>query len=353
MWVKNPPSWVSILVAATALLVLAGTRPASAAPIPEPAWPAKCPLRVGLFLDQSSSLAGGFGDVQQAAQDLVDALRDHPSEVMVAGFGTTASVVHQPTDVSTKRERSAVKKAIGDLDTFPDGSGQSATNWEAALQLAESSQVQIAVILTDGIPNVYGSPVQQADPPDRAALTAAAKVADRLKKAGTRVVPVGIELGQGGVENLVAISGPTPDDDYFLTRANVLRGELYEIAAKSCGVPVSALPTPEPPAFPLRTVILGVLAGVVLLVAAGLGVHRVRNRATARPAAVKSAPRAPVRDQILRISDLTETTGATAATPEPTPDPKSDDPPAAPPAKGRSMSLDFLRRPPDEGMHDR
>ena len=313
--VKKLPSWVGTFIVATTLLVLAGAPPANAAPVPEPAWPAKCPLRVGLILDQSASLAAGFGDVQQASQDLVDALRDHPSEVMVAGFGTTASVVHPLTDVSTKPARNAVKKAIRDLDTFSNASGHGATNWEAALQLAESSQVQIAVVLTDGLPNVYGSPVQQAEPGDDSALTAARKVADRLKRSGTRVVPVGMDLGEGGVENLAAISGPKAGDDYFLTRVNVLRGELYQIAAKSCGVPVAALPIPEPPVFPLRNVIIGLVAGVALLVAAGLGINRVRSGVKRPSSTPVSAPAAPVQDRILRVSDLKGSASASTTMP--------------------------------------
>jgi von Willebrand factor type A domain len=350
MRVKKLPSWVNAFIAATMLLVLVVARPANAAPVPEPAWPAKCPLRVGLLLDRSASLAAGFDDVQQASQDLVDALRDHPSEVMIAGFGTTASVVHPLTNVSTKSGRSAVKKSIRDLTTFSNGSGQGGTNWEAALQIAESSELQIAVILTDGIPNVYGSPVQQAEQGDDSALVAARKVSDRLKRSGTRVVPVGIELGEGGVENLVAISGLTPGDDYFLTRVNVLRGELYQIAAKSCGVPVAALPTPEPPAFPLRNIIIGLVVGVALLVAAGLGINRIRNGMKPQTSTPVAAPPAPVRDRILRVSDLTGSVGASRTTLS---EPEVDDPVSQPPAKPRSMSLDFLRRPPDGGAHDR
>jgi len=347
------PTGLGILFGALLLLVLTSARPASAALVPQPAWPAKCPLRVGLFLDQSSSLAAGFGDVKNASQDLVDALRDHPSEVMVAGFGTNASVVHPLTDVSTKPGRTAVKKAIRGLDTFNDSSGQGATNWEAALQLAESSEVQIAVILTDGLPNVYGSPVQQAEPGDDSALTAARKVADRLKRSGTRVVPVGMDLGEGGVENLAAISGPKAGDDYFLTRVNVLRGELYQIAAKSCGVPISALPTPEPPAFPLRNVIIGLVAGVALLVVAGFGINRVRNGVKRPPSTPVSPPPTPVEDRILRVSDLT---GSVAAPTAPPPEPQADepeDPISRPPTKPRSMSMDFLRRPHDGGAPDR
>jgi hypothetical protein len=335
---------VCCLVGATVLLLVVGAQPANAAPVPEPAWPAKCPLRVGLFLDRSTSLQAGFDDVQQASKDLVDALRDHPSEVMVAGFGTTASVARPLTDVSNKSGRSAVKDAIDSLTTF-DGSGQGATNWEAALQVAQSSKVQIAVILTDGIPNVYGSPVQQVKQGDDSALTAARKVADRLKRSGTRVVPVGIELGEGGVENLEAISGSTAGDDYFVTRVTVLRGELYQIAAKSCGVPVSALPTPEPPGFPLRNVIIGVVAGVALLVGMGLAVNRLRTGSKPGNHLSRSARPAPVRDRVLRVSDVTD--GVSAPT-TPSPEPEAEDPGSRPPTSGRSMSLDFLRRPPDD-----
>ena len=55
---------------------------------PNPPWPSHCPLRLGLVVDQSESMAARFGEVREAASNVVDALRDKHSEISIIGFGT-------------------------------------------------------------------------------------------------------------------------------------------------------------------------------------------------------------------------------------------------------------------------
>src|SRR5947208_2641386 len=89
-------SWLVVLAVCTLLsvpLMLLPAGMAAAATTTEPSWPSRCPLKVGLLLDRSSSMAPTFKTVRSSASDLVDALRDQPSQVVVVGFGTKADVV--------------------------------------------------------------------------------------------------------------------------------------------------------------------------------------------------------------------------------------------------------------------
>ncbi|GAA1832267.1 vWA domain-containing protein [Microlunatus capsulatus] len=336
--------------------------PAVAAPVieAEPDWPGRCPVTVALVVDQSASLEGSFDKVRQASEDMVDALRDRPSQVMIVAFGTEAQVVEPLTDVSDPSGRRRVKRSIDNLDTFSNASGQGGTNWEAGLALAAAAKPQIVVVLTDGLPNAYGNPVQGDEDGGDAALLAAQKVANGLKRAGTRVVPVGIALGPGGTQNLAAISGNRPGEDYFATDLDRLRRELYGVAARSCGVPISALPTPEPTAFPLAKTLIGAAVGLVALLIAGMVLNRRRNGpptvAPLTPAASKEPRKRSVgRAAPLKLADVAPPV-PTRTKPEP-PEAADSSPPASPPSRARSMSLDFLRdesgpaghqRPPDE-----
>lgn len=275
------------------LLALAGCLipavPASAAP--QPSWPARCPLTVGLLVDRSSSMASSFAEVRGASKDLVDALRGRHTQVTIIGFGTAADVLLPLTDVARQDARRRVKSAIGDLDAL--SGDQAGTNWDAALQLAGQFDLSVVVILSDGDPTVSGAAVgggavRSGDP--EAALAAARVSADRLKTAGTRVVPVGIGLRAGSEQHLAAISGPVPGDDYYSTNLTGLRRQLYDIASKSCGIPVAALPTPEPPGFPLREALVLTFLVLAGLLGAGLLVQRLRRgprRAGPRPPPVR------------------------------------------------------------------
>jgi hypothetical protein len=263
---------------------------------PNPPWPASCPLRLGLVVDQSSSMVGRFGDVREAARNVVDSLRDKPSEVSIIGFGTDAEVISAAVDVSNDDARHQLKDRIDELDAH-DGD-DSATNWEAAFVAARTLDLDVVILMTDGFPNVYGNPVQEG--PE--AITAAVAAADQLKSEGTRVTAVGIDLESGGEDNLRVITGPGRGDDYYVTGTAGLLRQLYGIVASSCGVPLTALPQPEPPTFPWGPTILGTLAGLALLTVVAFLFHRRRATVTApsRPS------RAVARDHRIDHSHLTE-----------------------------------------------
>lgn len=271
------------VVCAVAFIVLSGQMPAPAQPsVPNPAWPSRCPLRLGLVVDQSSSMTARFGEVREAAGNVVDALRDKPSEVTIIGFGTTAEVIAPVVDVSDDDARHDLKDRVGEL-TAHDGA-DSATNWEAALIAAGEQRLDVVVLITDGFPNVYGDPVREG--PE--AVAAAVAAANRLKSGGTRLAAVGIELQPGGEENLEFITGPRSGEDYYSTDTAGLLRRLYEIVAASCGVHIAQLPQPEPPEFPWLPTILGTLGGILLISLAALMLHRRRALAGGGPAPARS-----------------------------------------------------------------
>ncbi|MGW5723415.1 vWA domain-containing protein [Amycolatopsis sp. NPDC003865] len=243
-----------------------------------PPWPAHCPLRLGLLIDQSTSMEPRFGKVREAASNVVDALRDKRSEVSIIGFGTDAQVIRSGVDVSDDDSRHQLKDQIEDL-SVRDGSNDGATNWEAALLAAKGLDLDVAVLVTDGLPNAYGNPVQQGDQ----AVPAAIAAAGQLKTGRTRVAGVGIDLDQDGTRNLASVTGPIAGQDYFVTDTAGLLRQLYGIVASSCGVVIAALPQPEPPVFPWTEVLLGLLGALLALAAVAYGLHRRRGGSRTRP----------------------------------------------------------------------
>ncbi len=306
----------SAVLAATTLMSPA------AADVANPPWPSKCPLKVGLLVDQSDSMASRFSDVREATRNVVDALRDKPSEVSLVGFGTTARVFGTAVPVANDDDRHRLKDEIDQLDTGTDVGG--ATNWQAALAAVQPLDLDVVVLITDGQPTTYGVPAQD----DREqALPQAAAAADTLKSAGTRVVAVGIELDTSAAANLAAVTGPAVDQDYFASDTRGLLRQLYNIVASSCGVHIDALPRPEPAQFPWTDVLLYAGAVLLAIALAGLFLHLRRRTPRVQP----TVPRQPrkVVAPTLAHDDLVREL-------------RKDDPP--PPAR-RSRSLDFLQDP--------
>ncbi|WP_328644901.1 VWA domain-containing protein [Amycolatopsis sp. NBC_00348] len=268
------------VICAVVLFSLFGQLPFATAQTIEanPPWPAHCPLRIGLLIDQSSSMEPRFDEVREAASNVVDALRDKHSEVSIIDFGTDARVVRSAVDISDDDSRHQLKEQIGDLSAH-DGDNDGATNWEAAFLAAKELRLNVAVLITDGLPNVYGNPVQEGDE----AVPAAIAASTQLKRDHTRVAGVGIDLDQVGARNLASVTGPNVGQDYFVTDTSGLLRQLYGIVASSCGVTIAALPQPEPPVFPWGKVLLGTLGGLVLLALVAYALHR-RRGTSVRPA---------------------------------------------------------------------
>lgn len=279
------PSYALALVTASAALLLS-CPPAARADSPNPPWRQQCPQRIALVLDLSESMGPNFDSVKQSASDLIDALRGARNEVAVVTFGTDAAVAVSATNVGADDARRHVKEQVDDLTLLEGNLG--GTNWDAALITIHGLHPDVVILLTDGQPTAHGQPATGGSGPlDPEHLASAVREADALKSSGTRIVGLGMGLLPDNVSNLVAVTGPTDGDDFYQTDASGLLNKLYDVASKACGVPVIALPQPEPGTFPLMSVIgVGVVA-VLATVIGGLLLsrHRSGTAALATPAA--------------------------------------------------------------------
>jgi hypothetical protein len=314
-------------------------------------------------------MQGSLGTAKHAAQDFVDALRGAPNQVAVVAFGNTAAVAMPPTDVSESSGRKRLKSAISGL-RLTDG-----TNWQAALLADEGLRPDLVLLITDGNPTSYnqGSGVTSGTAPgglpaqgyDATSLQAALAVADRMRASGTRIV--GLGLGSFiTAPNIAAVSGPAPNDDYYITDVSRLAHQLYDVASKACAIPIAALPKPERPPFPYGLV-LGLVGGALaLVIIGGLLLSRQRTgpdragrggsdsggsggrRGTSRPPAT-------LPDPSIRLDPLDAPSAHLLADDDPDDEPgaispdRTARPPAGPGPRKRRVSLDFLDADPPAG----
>ncbi len=184
-----------------------------------PAFPAQCGLRVALVLDVSGSAPQA--GVRTAGTAFVSGLSGTPSEVAVFTFSSDAPAnatnnQNRPlTSVSTAANVTTVNGWINGVTT---GGG---TNWDRGMaQVAESTtDFDVAVVVTDGDPTFYNQPFEGPGSSTRfREMENAIFSANAIKAEGTRIVAVGVGAGvSGGAQNLVAVSGPTVNSDYFQT----------------------------------------------------------------------------------------------------------------------------------------
>ncbi|HEU0087346.1 MAG TPA: vWA domain-containing protein [Pseudonocardiaceae bacterium] len=294
MALRNPggvraASYLLALVTVSAAILLAGP-PTARADSPNPPWRQQCPQRIALVMDLSESMGPNLDSIKQSASDLIDALRGARNEVAVVAFGTDAAIAVPPTDVGADDQRRKVKEQIKDLTLLEGNLG--GTNWEAALTTVGALQPDVVILLTDGQPTAHGQPaVAGSGPWDPEHLAFAVRAAKALQGSGTRVVGLGIGLPTENVSNLAAVTGPTAGDDFYPTDTSGLLGKLYDIASKACGLPVVALPQPEPGTFPLIPIISAGLVTVLAAVIGGILLNR-RRSATVVPATSADRPTA-------------------------------------------------------------
>ncbi len=241
--------------------------------------------------------------MHQAAEDLVDALRGTTNLVGVIGFATDARQEAEMTDVSDEADRKLVKDRIDGLGILTDEEG--GTNWEAGLAMAASLDPDVVVLVTDGQPSVHGVPADLTSrPEDPLNITAAVDASDRLKQAGARVVGVGLGLDEiaGGQANLIAVTGPALGDDYYTTGVHDLLPALYDVASKSCAVPVSALPAPQRDGLPIVPLAVGTAAALSAIIVAGLLLARRRNGGPVPQSYPR--PKTVLADPSIRLDDI-------------------------------------------------
>jgi hypothetical protein len=188
-----------------------------------------------------------------------------------------------------------MKDAVDTVELLPgDGGG---TNWEFALETAATLQPDVVLLLTDGQPTAHGDPYSSVGVVDdktdpSAAVTAAVLAADSMRASGVRLVGLGIGLTPNFIANLAEVTGPTPDDDYYETGSDAsgLLSRLYDVASKSCGIPVAALPQPVGGTIPVAAIV-GIVVALALL--AVLGGYLLSKRKSAAVATTIKSSKLP------------------------------------------------------------
>ncbi|SBT48115.1 VWA domain-containing protein [Micromonospora auratinigra] len=211
-----------------------------------PPLPGACGLHIALVIDVSGSISSSLQTVKNAANGFVDALTGTPSEIALYTFATNATAVLNPTPVSDQAGADSVKAAINSLTAGGN------TNWDQGIwQVAAAPfDYDAAIVLTDGNPTVYGPPPAQGP----GGFTRFQEVeqgvfsANALKARGTKIIAVGVGAGVSGApDNLIAISGPVANDDYYQTGFAELEALFRRLALENCAGTISVVKKVIPP----------------------------------------------------------------------------------------------------------
>ncbi len=214
-----------------------------------PAFPTTCGLSIAIVFDQSTSISSSeMTSMRNAALGFVglNGLGGTPSSVALYRFSTTASKFLSLTSIADSQV--AVNTAITNTIT---GAGNGYTNWDDAMRKVAfngTENYDIVLFLTDGDPTVNGTNGSNAETTIgfrnlEEGIFSANAVKDMVgpSESRTKIVAVGIGLATNSDLNLRAISGNTPNDDYFTTDFEQLNSKLREIAEQNCGGSVTVV----------------------------------------------------------------------------------------------------------------
>lgn len=179
--------------------------------VPNPELPLRCGLRIAVVADLSTSLryadTDGFEASKKAANAFIDSLQGTPAELGIYNFASSgpanrAGTTHgqNPPYISMQSEQ-GVQQAKDVVNNWSYQANNSATNWEEGLKQVKDHDYDVVYFITDGMPTTsstikskgIGGEFVQAS-----ALNDAIKAANELKAAGTRVVPIMVDLTLGG-----------------------------------------------------------------------------------------------------------------------------------------------------------
>lgn len=179
--------------------------------VANPQPPLRCGLRIAVVADLSTSLryadTDGFEASKKAANAFIDSLQGTPAELGIYNFASSgpanqAGTTHgqNPPYISMQSEQ-GVQRAKDVVKNWSYNANNSATNWEAGLKQVKDHDYDVVYFITDGMPTTsstikgkgIGGEFVQAS-----ALNDAIKAANELKAAGTRVVPIMVDLTLGG-----------------------------------------------------------------------------------------------------------------------------------------------------------
>ncbi len=183
--------------------------------VANPQIPMSCGLRIAVVADLSTSLshadnANGFDESKKATKAFIDALAGTPAELGIYNFASSApangagsTVGNNPPYISMQTE-AGVNQAKSVVENWAYNPGNSGTNWQAGLQQVKAGNYDVVYFITDGMPTTSSTIKSKgigAEFVQASALNDAIAAANELKKAGTRVVPLMVDLTLGGRSN--------------------------------------------------------------------------------------------------------------------------------------------------------
>ena len=226
-------------------------------------------LTVAILFDLSSSMASsnsaGLNGAKAAGKALVDALVDTGAQVALYTFGTAApknnSSTGQNYPTLTTVTAGAATTLKNNIDGYSASDATNYTNWDRGLwQLAQASGAfDIAVVLTDGNPTVYGSTTPSGGDiwTYNRHVEEAIFSANALKDEGTQILAFGVGDGisQVSADNLRAVAGTSEwtgtgsitNYDYAKTNDWALvSSQLKALAAGlTCKIPITVTKTEQ------------------------------------------------------------------------------------------------------------
>jgi len=197
-------------------------------------------LNVLMVIDTSGSTSGFGMDYQNAANAFITQLAGTHTSLKIASFATTSTPGTTPYDLSTVAGQTDAQNFVATVANA--GSGSGLTNWDAALQDAATSNVDVVVFITDGNPTIH-----QVGTDGLANITygiASANLAknpDMLDATGDEQAILAVGVGGGiALNNLKAISGPTAGQDYAVASNPAdLAALLKQLATTICPTDVA------------------------------------------------------------------------------------------------------------------
>lgn len=246
------------------------------------------PLNILFILDESGSIVGSgqgtAGVVQQVRSgvaEMFSSLSGTNTRVAVIEFSTTARRAVIDGSAAYRQITPATLASyldyINDNNNTPDNNhydpedyvstqSNTFTNWDAALQLAQSvnsreNLAQLIVFFTDGLPTAYTNPNGTITTGTTTAIQAQALAkaetsANAVKAQGSHIFAVGFPNPSLPQSNLQAISGPVryPDiepvftnADYSVSTSQTLQNDLARIGGLLCRADLSLKNTVSQP----------------------------------------------------------------------------------------------------------
>ena len=203
-------------------------------------------LNIALVYDISGSIrATGEEEYHKATTSFINSIADKNIGVASFFMGDKSENPQPKPEIVTKKNKASVIKKINDNVTWVNGRGE---NWPGVLTDVQNNSKKyhydLVIFIADGLPDktVEKSQEQHVDE--------GRVVANKIKKSGTRIVTVGagpllLKDVDKSVSNLVQLSGPKKNSDWFLGDWDKLGENLAKTAASSNCKPI-AEPTTTP-----------------------------------------------------------------------------------------------------------